>query len=207
MDGVLCDSEPFIAAAAIRMLSETYGIRAIREDFVPFIGTGEDRFIGGVAEKYGKQITLPRDKDRTYAIYLECIKGKLRPLAGAHEFIGEARRCGLRLAIASSADGIKVRGNLDEIGIPFSFFDAVVCGGDVARKKPAPDIFLHAAQKIGVDPRRAIVVEDAVSGIQAAVAAGCLPLGITSTFPAERLRSEGALWTAPDLARAFQTNV
>ena len=203
MDGVLCDSEPFIAAAAVFMLAETYGIRAVREDFAPFVGMGEDRFIGGVAEKYGQQVTLPRDKDRTYAIYLKLIKGNLHPLAGACEFIEKARGQGLKLAVASSADFVKVRGNLDEIGIPFSRFDAVVCGSDVVRKKPAPDIFLCAIQKIGVEPHRAVVVEDAVSGIQAAVTAGCLPLGITSSFPADKLRSEGALWTAQNLGEAL----
>ena len=53
MDGVLCDSEPLIAEAAGRMFREKYGVPATPEDFQPFIGTGEDRFLGGVAEKYG----------------------------------------------------------------------------------------------------------------------------------------------------------
>src|SRR5262249_54255273 len=75
MDGVLCDSEPFIAAAAIEMFRQTYQRAVMREDFAPFVGAGEDRFIGGVAEKYGIKLTMPRDKQRTYAIYLQEIKG------------------------------------------------------------------------------------------------------------------------------------
>ena len=203
MDGVLCDSEAFIAAAAAQMLEETYGIRPTRSDFAPFIGTGEDRFIGGTAEAFGVTVSLPRDKNRTYAIYLDLIKGRLQPLHGVKKFIEEARRRNLKLAVASSADEIKVRGNLSEIGIPFELFNAVVCGKDVVHKKPAPDIFLLASEKLGVDPRRAVVVEDALTGIQAAVSAGCLPLGITTTFSATDLTAKGALWTAANLGEAM----
>jgi len=202
MDGVLCDSEAFIAAAAAQMLKETYGIHPTRSDFALFIGMGEDRFIGGTAEKFGVKVTLPRDKDRTYAIYLDLIKGKLEPLHGVKEFIEDARQRGLKLAIASSADDIKVLGNLLEIGLPFELFDAIVCGKDVVYKKPAPDIFLLASEKLGVDPRHAIVAEDALSGVQAAVSAGCLPLGITTAFSAEELSAKGALWTAANLGEA-----
>ena len=202
MDGVLCDSEAFIAAAAAHMLTETYGIHPTRSDFAPFIGTGEDRFIGGTAEKFGVKVSLPRDKDRTYAIYLDLIKGKLNPLHGVKEFIEDARQRGLKLAVASSADDIKVRGNLQEIGLPFDLFDAIVCGQDVVHKKPAPDIFLLAAEKCGIDPRHAIVAEDALTGVQAAVSAGCLPLGITTAFSAEELTAKGTLWTAPNLGAA-----
>src|SRR5205823_9281197 len=145
MDGVLCDSEPFIAAAAIEMFRQVYDLRVAREDFAPFVGAGEDRFIGGVADKYGVKITMPRDKQRTYAIYLEMIKGKLRPLPGAVPFIHDCRARGLKIAVATSADRVKLVGNLEQIGVPAETFDAVVTGDDVERKKPDPQIFLLAA--------------------------------------------------------------
>ena len=78
MDGVLCDSEPFIAEAAAKMFAERHGTAVTPEDFHPFVGTGEDRFLGGVAEKYGVKLDMPADKDRTYAIYLDIIRGRLR---------------------------------------------------------------------------------------------------------------------------------
>ena len=150
MDGVLCDSEPFIAEAAQRMFQETYGLSVTRGDFAPFVGAGEDRFIGGVAEKYGVALSMPRDKERTYAIYLDIIKGRLRPLPGAVDFIHLCRARGLKLALATSADRIKMEGNLREIGIPQSTFDAIVAGEDVVKKKPDPHIFLLAAQRTPV---------------------------------------------------------
>ncbi|MCL1857457.1 MAG: HAD-IA family hydrolase [Kiritimatiellaeota bacterium] len=199
MDGVLCDSEAFIAEAAARMLKETYGIAPTHKDFAPFVGTGEDRFIGGTAAAFGVTVSLPRDKDRTYAIYLDLIKGRLRPLPGVHDFIAQAQRRGLKLAVASSADEIKVHANLREIGLPLSTFGAIVCAKDVVHKKPAPDIFLAAARRLGVLPSRALVIEDAVTGIRAAVAAGCPALGITTSFDAATLMAAGASLAAPDL--------
>ncbi|TMQ50529.1 MAG: HAD family hydrolase [Candidatus Eisenbacteria bacterium] len=126
MDGVLVDSEAFIAAAAIEMFRETYGLQVTRDGFAPFVGTGEDRFIAGVAELHGIRATLPRDKQRTYAIYLKLIRGKLRALPGAIEFARACRERGLKIAVATSADRIKLEGNLREIGLPAATFDAVV---------------------------------------------------------------------------------
>lgn len=203
MDGVLCDSEPLIAEAAGLMFREKYGAPATAADFHPFIGTGEDRFLGGVAEKYGVKLEHGVDKDRTYAIYLELIPGRLQPLNGAHAFVAAARAHGLKLALATSADRVKLHGNLAAIKLPESHFDVAVTGGDVQRKKPFPDIFLLAAQKIGVAPADCLVVEDAPSGLQAGKAAGCRCLGITSTFDEAKLRAAGADWIAADLAHAL----
>jgi beta-phosphoglucomutase len=200
MDGVLCDSEAFIRQAATVMLHERYGLSPQPEDFLPFVGAGENRFIGGVAEKYGVQITLPDDKVRTYEIYLEIIQGRLQPFPGVREFILNCRRRGLKLAVASAADLMKVDGNLAEIGLPHETFDAVVTGSDVTKHKPDPQCFLMAAEKIALAPKNCLVVEDAENGCKAAKAAGAYCLGLTTTFPTEQLRQSGADWTAPNLA-------
>lgn len=202
MDGVLCDSEALMAEAAGLMFREQYDVPAKPEDFHPFIGTGEDRFLGGVAEKYGVKLQPDRDKARTYEIYLQLIPDRLQPLPGAHEFVAAARTRGLKLAVATSADRIKLHGNLTAIRLPESSFDAVITGTEVHRKKPHPDIFLLAAEKLGLPPTDCLVVEDAPSGLQAGRAAGCGCLGITSTFDAATLCTAGAQWTAPDLAHA-----
>jgi HAD superfamily hydrolase (TIGR01509 family) len=201
MDGVLVESEPFIAEAAVRMFAEK-GVAVRPEDFRPFIGTGEDRFLGGVAEAQGVTLDMPRDKARTYEIYLELIPGRLEPLPGVAEFIARCRARGPKLAVASSADRVKVEGNLRELGLPPGTFDAVVVGEDVARKKPAPDIFLEAARRLGLDPASCLVIEDAVSGVAAARAAGCRCLGLTTSFTSDQLMAAGAVWTAADLASA-----
>ena len=200
MDGVLCESEPFIAEAAGRMFAERHGLTVKPEDFRPFIGMGEDRFLGGVAEKYGIALDMPADKDCTYAIYLDIIRGRMHPLPGVAEFIAGCRQRGLKLAIATSADRVKLDGNLREIGLSPDMFDACVTGNEVLHKKPAPDIFLTAARKAQMAPAAVLVIEDAPNGIQAAKAAGMRALGITSSFSAAALAAAGADWTALDLA-------
>lgn len=202
MDGVLCDSEPFICEAACRMFQEQ-GVQAKPEDFRPFVGTGEDRFIGGVAEKYGLQYSAAY-KDRTYEIYREIIRGRLQPMNGVHAFLDVCRARGLRMAVASSADEVKVLANLEQIGVPTALFDAVVNGLMVANKKPAPDIFLLAAERIGLPAATCMVVEDAPSGLRAATAAGCAALGVRSSFDEATLRAAGASWTVQDLAEACE---
>ena len=197
MDGVLVDSEPFICKAAMMMFAEK-GLTVKPEDFLPFVGAGENRYVGGVAEKYGFPINIEQDKKRTYDIYLEIIKGQLKPLPGVREFIAQCREMGIKIAVASSADLRKVRGNLTEIGLPLETFDAVVTGEDVVNKKPAPDIFIVAAKKIGLDPKTCLVVEDAVNGVQAAKAAGARCLGLMTSFNADQLA--GADWLAANLA-------
>ncbi|WP_435009070.1 HAD-IA family hydrolase [Tundrisphaera lichenicola] len=197
MDGVLVDSEPFIAEAAIRMFAEK-GFPLVPEDFHPFVGMGEDRFIGGPAEARGIPLDPARDKARTYSIYLELIRGRLHPLPGVREFVARCRERGLRLAVASSADAIKVEGNLREIGLPSTNFDAIVTGSEVDRKKPAPDLFLEAARRLGLDPGSCLVIEDAVVGVAAARAAGSRCLALTTSFPREKLAD--ADWVATDLS-------
>lgn len=200
MDGVLCDSEPFITEAAIRMFAERHRTEVQADDFDPFRGTGENRFLGGVAEKYGITLDMPSDKDLTYQLYLELIPGRLPPLPGAQAFIQQCRDAGIRTAVASSADRIKVDANLNQIGLPEVGFDAVICGSDVEHKKPAPDIFLAAAARLGLDPAACVVFEDAISGVQAAKAAGSVCVGITTSFDEDTLRNAGADFIAPDLA-------
>ena len=187
MDGVLTDSEPLINAAAIAMFQER-GLEVRSSDFLPFVGAGEDRYIGGVAEKHQFPLELPAAKRRTYEIYLELVPTRLKAFPGVEELVRTCRQAGLRLAVASSADEVKIVANLRQIGLAPATWDAVVTGDDVAAKKPAPDIFLSAAQKLGLAPAQCVVVEDAVNGIQAAKAAGMRCVGVAQTFPAARLQ-------------------
>lgn len=187
MDGVLVDSEALINAAAIAMFEEK-GLVVQPDDFLPFVGAGEDRYIGGVAELYGFPLDGPAAKKRTYEIYLELAPSQLEVFPGTLDLLHACRKAGLLLAVASSADEIKVYANLQKIGLPFDFWDTIVKGEDALRKKPAPDAFLFAAEKLGVMPSECVVVEDAVNGVQAAKAAGMRCVAVATSFPADRLR-------------------
>lgn len=199
MDGVLVDSEAFIARAAEAMFKEK-NLDVKLDDFLPFVGTGEDRFIGGVAEKYNFPIDIQECKKRSYEIYAEIVKGELKTLPGVMDFIGICRKRNLKMALASSADDFKVRVNLDATSIPENSFDVIVCGSDVKNKKPSPDIFMEAASRLGVQPEKCLVVEDAVSGVSAAISAECRCLALSTSFSRNDLRK--ADWIANDLSTA-----
>jgi beta-phosphoglucomutase len=188
MDGVLTDSEPLINQAAIEMFREK-GLTVQPDDFLPFVGAGENRYIGGVAEKYAFPIDLAAAKKRTYEIYLDLVPTRLEAFPGAGELVRSCRKAGLKTAVASSADRIKVEANLLKIDLPPEGWDAIVCAEDVVLKKPAPDIFLAAARKLGVPPNQCVVIEDAVNGIEAARAAGMRCVAVAQTFPPEKLRA------------------
>lgn len=204
MDGVLVDSEEFICKAACLMFAEL-GLHVKPDDFVPFIGMGENRYLGGVAEKYQFSIDIDAIKKRTYDIYLDIIRGELKPLPGVKAFIEQCRKQGRSLAVASSADRRKVEGNLREIGLAANLFSTVITGEDVVHKKPAPEIFLLAAHRLKLNPAHCLVIEDAVSGVAAAKAAGAKCLALTTSFPREKLLK--ADFFAPNLADVPQSAI
>ncbi len=191
MDGVLVDSEPVITKAAILCLAE-YGVQASHADFLPFTGTGEDRFIGGVAEKHGL-VYEQGMKHRTYEIYGGIVAQEIKVYPGIPDLLRCLRRAGMKTAVGSSADLVKVEANLPAAGIASELFDALACGNDVTHKKPAPDLFLLAADRLGIAPADCLVIEDALSGIAAARAAGMDCVAISSSFPPERLLEAGAV--------------
>ena len=181
MDGVLVDSEEYICRAAIMMFME-HGIIVKPEDFLPFVGAGENMYIGGVAKKYNFPIDIDREKARTYAIYEEISKDNLKSLPGVHDFIKKCRNSNLKLAVVTSADKIKMMINLKAIQLGIDTFDALVNGQDVHHKKPHPEIYLKASEKLKLKPSECLVIEDAINGIAAGKAAGAKCLALTTTF-------------------------
>lgn len=198
MDGVLVDSEPAITYASMQALKER-GIEAAYEDFKPFTGMGDDRFIAGVCEKYGACYD-PSMKARAYEIYIERAAEWIKVFPWSKPVLESLHAAGYRLAVASASDIIKVECNLRQIGIDTRIFSAIVTGSDVTRKKPAPDIFLKAAEKAGAEPADSLVVEDAVSGVMAAKAAGMTAVAVTTSFDKQTLLEAGADLAVDDLS-------
>lgn len=203
MDGVLVNSEPVITEAAIRALRE-FGVTAANADFHPFTGMGEDRFIGGVAELHGKAYDKAM-KARAYQIYQDIVGSMIEVYPGTLPLLRLLKEKGIPAALASSADLIKVEANLKAAGIDAGLFGAIVCGDDVEHKKPAPDIYLLAASRLGQAPSGCVVVEDAVSGIRAANAAGMRSVAVMTSFGAAILKDEGAAAVCNDISGVWDT--
>ena len=115
MDGVLIESEFLMRHSAILALAE-YGIEATHEDFVEFTGMGEDKFVGGVAEKYGHTYTFDM-KEKAYDYFGANVKEMAHVPNGVKEMLQALHAKGFTMAVCSAADLRKVRYNIQAIGV------------------------------------------------------------------------------------------
>lgn len=189
VDGVLADTESLIAQATIDMYRELYDVELSQADLRPFIGTGAVRYTEGPAEKLGIEIDLQEALARRYDNFLRLLhSGDSITMPGALELIEVAAASpDWKLAIATSSPAEKARVTLDVARVPLDKFAAFVNGDMVKRKKPDPEIYLAAAACLALPPSRCVVVEDAITGVAAAKAAGMKCLAVTNSFPAESL--------------------
>jgi beta-phosphoglucomutase len=191
MDGVLVDSGP-AHAESWRLLARKHAIEITDEQFKGSFGqTSRDI----IRDLWGDDVSdeeIRRLDEEKEAIYRESITGRVPLAAGARQTLTALREAALVLAVATSGPRENVELVLRETGRA-PLFAAVVTGFDIERGKPAPDCFLLAAQRAGVEPSHCAVVEDAPVGIEASLAAGMKPIGVVGTHPPERLRAAGAV--------------
>ena len=196
LDGTLVDNIAF-HFEAFRVLAERHGLAAMDAvTFQSFNGLkNEDIFPRFV----GRELTraeIAAFSDEKEATYRALYAPKLAPHRGASELLDRLREAGVKLAVASSAPPANRSMVLD--GLAWTArFDAVVASEGL-RGKPAPDIFLAAAERIGVAPAECVAFEDAANGVQAAAAAGMIVVGITTNVSAADLVAAGARFTAAD---------
>ncbi len=189
VDGVIADTEALNARASVRAFADLYGVTVRPEDFYPFIGTGDERYMEGVAEQYGVQIDTEAAVARRAEEFFRLLDTEPLPAApGVLALVAEARASGhVKLAIATSGRKEKQFPVIRCTGLRLEWFDVVITGDDVTRKKPDPQIYRLAGERLGVAPERCVVVEDAPVGVQAAKAAGMRCVAVTSSAPREAL--------------------
>jgi len=186
MDGVIADTAPYHFSA----WQEVFRKRKVsytEEDFRHNFGLRNDTIIRNIL---GEQIsqdeidTIAREKEATFR---RIIGQRVKPLPGAVELIKSLGKHGFRMAIASSAPMGNIQLITGSLGID-NCFQTIVTGQDVTEGKPSPQGFLLAAQRLGVEPKNCIVIEDAVAGVAAAKRAGMRCLAITNNHPRENLK-------------------
>lgn len=168
MDGVLVDGEPLHFRAVNRLLAEE-GRSLSLDEYKPFMGTkaGWRQMV----ETLGLSLSPDEYRDRYNAIILEEYRTNAVLLPGALELVQQLREVDMPVALASSSAREWVQACLERVGLADAF-DVVVTGSDVHRGKPDPEIFLLAAERLGVSPSGCLVLEDAPAGIEAARRAG-----------------------------------
>ena len=187
-DGVLVDSEG-LSSAAWQAVLLCRGVRATSADLDGFTGRSDD----AVLEHYRRLTGNPLEGilEEREAEFERQARGSLRTFPGLPEVLRRLRGQGRRMAVASSGRLPRIRFSLAETRLD-GYFDTVCSATEVKNGKPAPDLFLLAAGRLGVPPPRCIVIEDSVPGLQAAARAGMRGLGFTSSYPAPVLFEAGA---------------
>ncbi len=168
MDGVLVDGEP-LHFRAVNELLAPFGRSLTLEEYRPFMGTkaGWRQMV----ETLGLPLSPDEYRERYNAIILRLYREESRPLPGARELVHALRQARMPLGLASSSAKEWVEACLQAIGLEAAF-DVVVTGSDVEHGKPDPEIYLLTADRLGVEPRRCLVFEDAPAGVEAAARAG-----------------------------------
>lgn len=181
-DGVLFDSEDFIHQSYYDYYKSKYGINLTYDDLEPYTGTGELPGIIGLGEALDLDYNLEADKKGIYDCYAKLIKGKLKLMPGVRSFLKNLRKAGMRMALATSADRVKLEYSLKETGLKISDFDFVVCGDMVAKTKPDGCIYRYAASGLKLDNEECLVIEDALSGHIASKNAHSESIGLLGSY-------------------------
>ncbi|MGR4884550.1 HAD family hydrolase [Streptomyces sp. LARHCF249] len=186
-DGVLVDSEPLANSILAGYLSEIGHPTSYEDSLRDYMGAAVHRVHDLVLERSGKR--LPDEFDETlHSRTFAAFERELRPVPGVEEVLGALTAHGIGYCVTSSWSPERIRVGHRAAGLDGWFEEEwIFSSEDVGQGKPAPDLFLHAARAMGVEPARCVVVEDSPPGIKAAVAAGMDVLAFTAMLPADRL--------------------
>lgn len=193
-DGVLVDSERLIVKVEAQICQER-GWSLTEDDVIrEFVGLSDAAMRTRLSELIGEE--LPEGWDAEYTErYQEALARDLEAVQGVAQAVDAIEQAGLATCVASSGSHQKMTLTLGKTGLLHRFEGRIYSATDpeVAAGKPAPDLFLHAAERMGVDPGKCAVVEDSPYGLTAALAAGMVPFGFSgSVIPADRLAVDGA---------------
>ncbi len=181
-DGVLVDSEP-ISLEAFRRTYAELGVNVDEEDVEAAIGRTVESAVAMIQERYGVQMNVNEFWARRQRLYEELVnENGIDAFPGVQELLNELEEEGVPFALASSGRLEKIELNLLAAGLE-GRFSTIISGSDVRQGKPAPEIFLLAAQRLFIPPEKCVVIEDSSVGVEAARRAGMPCIAVTNTFP------------------------
>ncbi|MGW2650886.1 HAD family hydrolase [Streptomyces sp. NPDC001393] len=194
-DGVLVDSEPISNRHLAAYLTELGHPTSYEDSIRDYMGSAMHRIHELVLERTGQR--LPDDFDDVFhARVFAAFERELQPVAGVAGVLEKLAADGVPYCVASSGSHARIRVGHRTTGLDRWFAeDRIFSSEDVGRGKPAPDLFLYAAERMGVAPQRCLVVEDSPLGVQAAVAAGMTVYGFTAMTPAAKLAAADQLFS------------
>lgn len=169
MDGVLADSEPVHLAAERAMLAD-YGHHLSLAAKQPFVGLANDEIMQGLIDMFSIDATV-EELAAAKAGHQRALIPAMGGFAVTTALVQRLAAASIPIAVASGSAPWNIEASLEAVGLA-EFFKVRVSAEEVPAGKPAPDIFLEAARRLGVPPESCVVIEDAVPGVTAALAAG-----------------------------------
>jgi HAD superfamily hydrolase (TIGR01509 family) len=190
-DGVLVDSEPIAARLTAEAVSELGWPMSAELAKAEFLGDTFSNIIRRIEEKLGRAVPANWPA-RSQANLLATFERELSPVRGVRTAIEALVAAGVTLAVASQGTHEKMQLTLRVTGLLPFFEGRIFSATQVSRPKPAPDLFLLAAETLGFSPRDTVVIEDSTRGVKAALAAGMRILGYTASVGREAMVAAGA---------------
>jgi beta-phosphoglucomutase family hydrolase len=195
MDGVLIDSEP-LHLCAYQELLQGFGITFTEEDNYPFIGRKDldlAQHLIGLHKLPMQPLQLVEQKE---AVLARLFRTRLVPMPGLIKVLERAQQISLPTAVASSATLPTIQLVMQTLDI-VRYFQTLTSGDQVEHGKPAPDVYLLAAERIGVLPKNCLVIEDSLNGVLAAKAAGmqCIAIPCQATKHQDHTKADKILGT------------
>lgn len=184
LDGVIVDSRPH-HLTAWDLLSSERGLTPAPGYFTKTFGLRNDAILGGLAPGIAAA-ELRALAERKEALFREAARGRVEALPGVRDLLAWLDEQQAPKAIITSTPRANLDMIVDSLGIR-ARFQALVAEEDAAKGKPDPEGFLVAAARVGVEPARCVVIEDAPAGLRAAKAGGMRAVGVTTTHPAADL--------------------
>lgn len=186
MDGVLVDNLQYHVEAWLAYCRK-HDIPLTREEFFEHLNgkNARDTFEYFYKKPIDTKVADELNEEKEI-LYREIYKDHIKPAEGLITLLKDLKSKGVKLAVGTSAAKNNIDFTLDNTGIR-EYFDEIIDSSMVKKGKPFPDIYLKAAEKLGVPPTHCVVAEDALMGIQAGLSAGMKVIGVTTSHTAQEL--------------------
>jgi HAD superfamily hydrolase (TIGR01509 family) len=185
MDGVIVDSEPLWSEAEKQLLARR-NLRYSPSLKSAMMGRDARGAVGCLIEHYGLAETVGELMEERNQLIAEFFKEHLKAIPGALELVRSLMAAGIMTGLVSSSPKPLVELALEKLSVTV-LFDLILSGDQVVRGKPAPDIYITAAENLGVKPEYCLVIEDAPHGVAAAKGAGMCCLAVSTSVSGEEL--------------------
>ena len=207
LDGTLVDSLPYHHESwRIFFKNNNLEEHDFSEVLKEYKGGGTLELMTSVFGDMYTKDELKKMTDDKEIIFRDIYKSKIYPIEGLKQFLDNLKENNISLAIGSNAIRKNVIMTIEELGI-INYFSSIICGDEVSRGKPDPEMFVKTLSNLNVSRDECIIFEDSIEGIKAAKNADIKVIGVTSSQSSEKLKSVGAFKTIDDYTKISLDNI